>query len=171
MRKLAELAIERPDRVEPAVEQGVGNPGLLLHAGGERHVGVVDGADVEDQIGLELEQNFEICRVAAAGQPTNLGLVAPARAQKFALLGIMAAGPTDEEIGRKRVEENRRRRPGCEDTFNLFRNRKRATTRIGDGRACKARREDRGRRAAQERSAMQQHQSTATMTSLALMTA
>src|SRR5262249_31326733 len=125
--KLADLAIERPDRAEPAVEQGVGNPGLLLHPRGERYVSVVDGADVEDQIRLELEQILEVCRVAAAGHPPNLGLVATAGAQNLALRGIVAAGPADEQIGRKRVEQDRSRRPACERMFDLFGNRNRAT--------------------------------------------
>src|SRR5262249_25127090 len=114
-------------------------------------------ADVEDQIRLELEQNFEVCRVAAAGQPPNLGLVATARAQKLALRGIVAAGPADEQIGRKRVEQDRSRRPACEHAFDLFGNRNRAPARIGDGRARKARRQDRGGDTAQERSAIEQH--------------
>src|SRR5262249_2939191 len=50
-------------------------------------------------------------------------------------------------------------------------NRNRATARVGDGRAREARRQDRGGGTAQQRSAIAQHQSTATMTSLALMMA
>ena len=52
---------------EAAVDQQIGDAGLLLHPVGQRDVGVADAAEVEDQVGLDLEDDLEVGGVAAAG--------------------------------------------------------------------------------------------------------
>jgi hypothetical protein len=46
---------------------------------------LIDSSNVEDEIGLEVEQHFEIGRVAAAGEAPHLEFVTGARSQKCAL--------------------------------------------------------------------------------------
>ena len=68
----ADGAVGARDAVEASIEQRIRNAGLLLHAVGERDVGVVDDADVEDQVGLERQHHFEIGGIAAAGDAPDL---------------------------------------------------------------------------------------------------
>ena len=69
--QVTERAIAERDAVEAAVEQGVGDSGLLLHAVGERDIGRIDAADVGDEIGLERENDLEIGGVAAPGDAAH----------------------------------------------------------------------------------------------------
>src|SRR5262249_55478348 len=50
MDEFAELAVARHDRFEAAVEQRVGNAGLLLHSRGERDEGRTSRTDIENEI-------------------------------------------------------------------------------------------------------------------------
>src|SRR5262249_60038579 len=63
----AESAVAQRNAFETAVEQRVGNARLLLHAVGERDVGRVHAADVQDEIGFEREHDFEIGGIAPPG--------------------------------------------------------------------------------------------------------
>ena len=69
-------------RLEAAVDQDVGDLGLLLHVVGERHVGVAHGAEVEDQVGLGVEHHLEVGRAAAPGQAAERGQIAIGGAMK-----------------------------------------------------------------------------------------
>ncbi len=114
-RQAAEDAIALGDRAETAIEQRIGDAGLALHPLGEFDIGAPRGARIDDQIGLELEHGFEIGAVAAPGDAADLGPVADARQQEFALLGPVGAGPAQQQIGRERVELDRGGRPGGKD--------------------------------------------------------
>ena len=84
--QLAEQAVGCRRGLEAAVEQRIGNAGLLLHPVGERHVGVGHVADVEDEIRLEREHGLDIGGVAAAGDPADLRAVADIGQQELPFL-------------------------------------------------------------------------------------
>jgi hypothetical protein len=92
--QFAELAIPLHNGVETAIEERIGNAGLLLHPVGEGDVGIVDGADIENEVGLEIEQHLEVRRVAAPGEAPDLGLVAGARTQQRTLRRLVAPSPS-----------------------------------------------------------------------------
>src|SRR5262249_38859419 len=83
----AERAVAQRNSLETAVEQRVGNARLLLHAVGERDVGRVHAADVQDEIGFEREHDFEIGGVAAPGD------AAPLRRGRWGGAEVIAAPP------------------------------------------------------------------------------
>ena len=97
--QFAERAIGRGGLVETAVEQRVGNAGLLLHAIGERNVGRVGVADVENEIGLERQHRFEIGGVAAPGEAADFRPGADVGQQELALLGRLARGQPSSRSG------------------------------------------------------------------------
>src|SRR5262249_59756695 len=106
--------------------------GLLLHAVCQRNISVVDGADIENEVGLELEQRFEVGRVAAPGEPSDFGLVAGTRAQQRALRRLVASRPSAPEVGGERVKEDRRRGPGSEDALDPVGNSDGAAGRVSE---------------------------------------
>ena len=73
---VAQQPQRRRRRLEAAVDQDVGDLGLLLHVVGERDVGVAHGAEVEDQVGLGLEHHLEVGGAAAAGETAERRQVA-----------------------------------------------------------------------------------------------
>ena len=95
----AERTIGLRDAVEAAVEQRIGNAGLLLHAVGERDVGRADAADVEDEVGLEREHDLEIGGVAAPGDAADLRPAADVGQQELALLRRLARGQPSSSSG------------------------------------------------------------------------
>ena len=158
MHQLAELAIGRRDRIEPAIQQRVGNAGLLLHARRERHEGRRGRADVEDQVGLERQHDFEIGGVAAAGDAADLGPGADIRQHVDAFFRPVGARPAEQQIGRQRIEQDRGRRPCGKHASDLLRHRHGAARRVGDGRgAAGARRKQRSRAAQHQRPPVKLH--------------
>ena len=130
--QLAELAVGLRDRVEAAVEQRVGNAGLLLHPLGQRDEGAAGRADIEDEIGLERDHAFQIGGVAAARDAPDLRARADFRQHVHALFRPVGAGPAEQQLGRKRIKQDRGRRAGREHARNFFRHRQRAAARVCD---------------------------------------
>jgi len=92
--KRAEDAVCFSGLVEAAVEQRVGNADLSLHAFGERNVSCLSRAYIEDEIGFKLEHPLQVSRVAASGEPTDLGTGRDLGKEVDALLGPDRARPT-----------------------------------------------------------------------------
>lgn len=131
--ELAEDAIARRGLVKAAVEQGIGDAGLLLDALGELDIGAAGRAGIDDEIRLGLEHGFEIGAVAATGDAADLGPVADAGQQEFAFLRPIGARPADQEVGRERVDQDRRGRTGRKDALDLAGHRHFAAGAVADG--------------------------------------
>ena len=154
----AERAVADGNAGEAAVEQRIGNAGLLLHAVGERDVGRVDAADIENQIGLEREHDLEIGGVAAPGDAPDLRPPADVGQQELALLRTVGARPAEQKLGCQRVEHDRGRRPGREDTRDARRHRHSAAGTVGHaGGAGAARDHQRGRQSGDQCAAIEAH--------------
>jgi hypothetical protein len=78
------------------------------------------------------EQHFEVRGVAASGEASDFRLVAGARAQQRALRRLMAPRPSEQQVGRERVKQDRARRPGGKDALDLVRNDDRPAGRISE---------------------------------------
>ena len=105
--------------VEVPVEEDVRDAGLLLHAVGERGEGRVGRAHVDDEIGLGLQHHLDVGRVAAPGEPPELGQVRVLLRNPRRFVGAEGARPADQLVGGEREHEHRRRRPGGEDALDL----------------------------------------------------
>ena len=153
--ELAQRAVGRHDLLEAAVEQRVGNAGLLLRGFGKRLEACVHRAGVDDEIGLERIDRLEVDSAAAAGEPRHLRPGRDFREQELAFRGAERLEPTDQEIGRERIEQHRRRRTGRIDTRHAVGRGDGPAGRVG-GRRRKAmpRRDERGGKAAEKRSAV-----------------
>ena len=109
--------------------------------------------------GFRLEEHFEICGVAAAGEAADLGFVAGTRAEKAALGGRRAPRPSQQQFGRECVEQDRCRRPGSEHALDFLRDRDGAAAIVG--RRCGLRnawRQQRRRKACQESASVNAHE-------------
>jgi len=113
-----------------AIEQRIGNTGLLLHAIGERNVGRIDVTHVENEIGLECDYRFQIGGVAASGEAADLRPGADVGQQELPLLGAVGAWPAEQQLGGERIEQNRRRRPGREHAGDVGGDRDRSAGRV-----------------------------------------
>ena len=133
--ELTVQAITFGDLVEAAVEQGVGNAGLLLHAIGSLNKRARGRADVEDQVRLQLQQHFEIGGVAAPGQPAELGPSADLRIEKGKLGRAVGARPAEQRARLQRVVRDCRRGAGRKYALDPFRYRDGAAGGI-DNRCC-----------------------------------
>jgi len=130
---LAEVdVIELPIKSAIAVEEKVGNLRFLLHAVGKRHVGRADAATVYDEVRFKLEDIFEVGGTASAREATLLGKLADALVKKWPLGGSWHPHPADHFLGRKRVEEDRRRRAGSKNTCDRARHLHATPSRIRD---------------------------------------
>ena len=158
--QLAERAIGGRHLVEVAVDQHIGHAAFLLHAFGERLVAVVDVADVDDHIGLERLERVEIdLGVAASGQPRNFRPRGDLRQQKRAGLGRNRFEPAEQQVGRQRIDLDRRRRSSRIDALHVVRHGDAAAGSVGE--ACGETRQRRGQRrrhAAEQRPAIDPHQ-------------
>src|SRR5262249_14692 len=112
--------------------------GLLLHAVGERDVGRVHAADVEDEIGFEREHDFEIGRIAAPGDAPHFGPAADVGQEEFAFLRPVRTRPADEQVGRERIEKDRRRRARGKDGVEGGRHQDGAAGAVAHGRGLYA---------------------------------
>src|SRR6516162_9873222 len=167
----AERAVAQRNALETAVEQCVGNARLLLHAVGERDVGRIHAADIEDEIGFEREHDFEIGGIAAPGDAAHFGPVADIGQEEFALLRPVGAWPADEQFGRERVEKDRGRWSRRKDALDTRRHRHGAAGAVGHARGARAPCPQQARReTCNQRAAIVGHH-TPIMTSDALMTA
>src|SRR5262245_36018800 len=92
-------ALDARSAVTAAVEQRVGNAGLLLHAVGERDIGRIDAADIENEIGLEREHDLEIGGVPAPGDAAHFRPAADVGEEEFALLRPICARPAEQKLG------------------------------------------------------------------------
>lgn len=138
--------IGRRGGIKAAVEQRVGNAGLLLHAIGERHIGRGQTADVEDEVRLECEHGFEIGSVAAAGDAAHLRPTTDIRKQELALRAGIGLRPAKQQFGRERIEHDRRRRASGKDPFDVRRRCDRAAGAVSHSHgARRARQQQRGR--------------------------
>ena len=81
------------------------------------------------------EHRLQVRGVAAAGDASQLGPAGDARPQELELLGAIGARPSEQQLGRQRVELDRRRRPGREDALHPCGHRSRGAPphRITDG--------------------------------------
>ena len=153
-----ERAIAQRDAVEAAVEQRIGNAGLLLHAFGERDIGRARAADVEDEVGLERQHDLEIGGVAAPGDASHLRPAADVGQQELALLRPVGARPAEQQLGRQRVEKDRRRRPRRKHALDPRRHRHRAAGAVGhDSGARPAWSEQRGGESRDQRATIDAH--------------
>ena len=132
----SERAVAERNAVEATVEQRVGDAGLLLHALGERHIGRVHAAHIENEVGLEREHDFEIGGIAAAGDAAHFRPAADVGQQEFAFLRPVGARPADEKLRRERVEKDRRRRSGGKHARDLLRHRHGTAGAVGDRRGA-----------------------------------
>src|SRR5262245_14832409 len=156
--QVTERAIGERNAVEAAVEQRVGDAGLLLHAVGERDIGRIDAADVENEIGLEREYDLEIGGVAAPGDATHFRPAADVGQEEFALLRPIGARPAEETLGGERIEKARRRWSRRKNALDPRRYRDAAAGAVGDrGRARTPRREHRGCELNEQRAAIEDH--------------
>jgi len=73
---------------------------LLLHLVGERHIGGGGVADIENEVGHQPHDVFEIDGVAATGQPTDLGELRVSRRQIGPRLRAGRPGPAQHLPGR-----------------------------------------------------------------------
>ena len=129
-----EHRVARADRGEAAVEQRVRNAGLRLNAVGELDEGGARRSGVDDQVGPRGDHRFEVRGARAAGDASDLGPVADTRQQELELFGPVGTRPAQQRVGRKRVELDRRRRPGREHALHLARHRHAAAGAVGDER-------------------------------------
>src|SRR6516162_10300683 len=167
----AERAVAQRNALETAVEQCVGNTRLLLHAVGERDVGRVHAADVEDEIGFEREHDFEIGGVAAPGDAAHFGSAADVGQEEFAFLRPVGARPADEQFGRERVEKDRGRWSRRKDALDTRGRRHDAAGAVGHARGARTPRRQQGRSETCDQRAATVGHHTPIMTSDALMTA
>ncbi len=131
LRQFTKLTINLRRCIKTAVEQNVRYAGFVLHTLRQRNVRVVDCADVENEIGFQLDQYFEIGRVAATRETSNFGLVAGARSQQGALRRVRVPRPAKQQFGRKCVEQERRRRPAGKNMLDLIGDRDGAPGSVG----------------------------------------
>src|SRR5262249_4678064 len=167
----AERAIAQRNALETAVEHRVGNARLLLHAVGERDIGRVHAADIEDEIAFDREHDFEFGGVAAPGDAAHFGPAADVGQQELAFLRPVGARPADEQLGRERVEKDRRRRSCRKDALDTRRHRHGAAGAVGHARGARTRRRQQGRGETCDQCAATVGDHTPIMTSDALMTA
>ena len=104
--------------VEVPVDQQIGDAGLLLHTRRQRRKGRRDRAEIEDQVGPRLEHHLHIGGVAAPRQPAELGQVAGAGTDEFALIEPRRARPAHHQIGRQHVKGHRGGRPRRHDALD-----------------------------------------------------
>ena len=153
-----ECAVGERNAVETAVQQSIRDAGLLLHAIGERHIGRVHAADVENEIGLEREHDFEIGGIATSGDAAHFRPCADVGQEEFAFLRAVGARPSNKKLGRERVEKDRRWWSGGKHALDPLRHRHGTAGAIGDGGgAGGARGEDRGRESGDQCAAVQGH--------------
>src|SRR5262249_29995145 len=69
---VGKLAYRSVGIFKASIDQQIGDTRLCLHAIGEGSVGVVDGAEIDDEVRLLGQQSFEVERIAAACQPAKL---------------------------------------------------------------------------------------------------
>ena len=70
--QLAEQPVHLRRLAQSAVEEDVGDLGLILHIVGEGDVRWADAADVDDQVGLEFQHVLQIGRASAPREPAVL---------------------------------------------------------------------------------------------------
>ena len=131
----AERSIGRHDRVEPAIEQSVWNPGLLLHPRCERDEGRRGRTGIEDQVGFERQYDLKVGRVAATSDAPDLRPCADVGQQVLALFRPIRARPTDQQVGSKSIQQDGGWRACGKYALDVLRDRDCATCRIvhGDG--------------------------------------
>jgi hypothetical protein len=116
---MAERAQGFGDRFEPAVEEQVGQAGLLLDAVGERDEHRRRGADVHHEVGPRSEQHLHVGRVAAAGEAAQLGEPGVLVREEARLVRAHGARPADELVRVDRVHEDRGGRAGGIDALDF----------------------------------------------------
>src|ERR1700682_5037582 len=168
--QLAERTVGLGNPGEAAIQQRIGNAGLLLYAVRERNEGGAGRSDVENEIGFEREYRFQIGGVAASGDAADFGPRANLGKHVGTLFRPIGARPSDQQIRCQRVKQDRRRRSGGKHARYLCRNGHGTPRSIAHGlRGCVARRDQRLRQTRDQGAAVDQ--STPTITSLALITA
>ena len=105
--QLAEQPVDFRRLAERAVEEHIGDLGLLLHIVGERYIGGTDAADIDDQIRLELEDILQIGGAAAPCEPTVFRQFAHALQEESLFSRARRPHPTNHLLRCKRVEQDR----------------------------------------------------------------
>ena len=80
--QLAEQPVHLRRLVQGAIEENVGDLGLILHSVGEGDVRWADAADVDDQVGLELQHVLQIGHASAPREAAVLRQIAHALAER-----------------------------------------------------------------------------------------
>ena len=116
---------------EATIDQDVRDTGLRLDPLGERDIGVAHRAEVDDQVGLGLQQHLEIDRVAT-GERAEHRQVPVFRRDVGQVLGVRRTLPAGQAVRRQHVEQHRRGRPGREHPLDPVRHLDLAAGRVGD---------------------------------------
>jgi hypothetical protein len=122
----------RGDLVESAVEKQTRHAGLFLDAVGERDIGRIDRAIVENDIGTSRQDFLHAGRIAASGQASEGGQRSISGRHVGALLCRQRQVPVDQLLGRKRVDKHSRRGCSREDALDLCRHLDTAPCGVGD---------------------------------------
>ena len=145
--KLPERAIRSAHAVEVAVDQYVGDAAFLLNAFRQRLIGIVHVADIDNQVGLERFERVDIdLGIAAAGEARNFRPGGNVGKQELARFGGYRLEPSDQEIGRERVNLDRCRRAGRINAHDAVWAGYRAAGGVGDARGKTRQRRDERRR-------------------------
>ena len=115
-----------------AVDQGIGNARLVLHAVGQGYERLRHRPEIDHKVRLGRDQAFEAHGVAAAGEPAGLRQIARRRRQEFLLRRCRQTNPAHHHIGRQHIHQHRRGRPGDEHVADAVRQADPAVRRIDD---------------------------------------
>src|SRR5262249_34022326 len=129
--------IGRGQRDEVPVKQGIGDAGLILHARSERYECLAGRPDIDNKVGLEREHCFKICRITAPGDAPDFRPPANVRQHVEALLRMVGSRPAEQQIGRKRIQQDGRWRTGGKYTLDARRHRYGPSGTVHDG--CRTR--------------------------------
>jgi len=67
---------------------------------------LVGGPDIDNKIRLERQHRFKVCRITAPGNAPNFRPPADVRQHVSALFWTVGARPAEQQIGRKRVQQD-----------------------------------------------------------------
>ena len=130
--QLAELLVGRRQRQDSAVEQRIGDAGLLLDCLRQCSVARRRRADVEYEIGLERDNVLKVGEVAAPGESADLRPRANRGQQERACFRPVAVWPAQQQIRRQRIKQNCGGRPSGKDALDACRRRYGPASIVGD---------------------------------------